>query len=222
VRARTPAAYLVCDCAAVGAVYQPGHGHADALSFELSLRGRRVLVNSGTSQYGENAERTRQRGTAAHNTVVLDREDSSEIWAGFRVARRARVKLRSVTTTPSAAIIEASHDGYRRLPGRNEHRRRWILDERSLRIEDEISGAFDTGAAYFHIHPDVDARLHGATEVSLACDGETLRMVFEGASSIELRSGTWHPRFGVSVPNRCIVASLASATLVTSVIWGAP
>ena len=29
-------------------------------------------------------------GTAAHNTVTIDGEDSSEVWGGFRVARRAR------------------------------------------------------------------------------------------------------------------------------------
>ena len=219
VRARTPTAYLVCDCAAVGADYLPGHAHADALSFELSIGGRRVLVNSGTSQYGADAERQRQRGTAAHNTVVVDGEDSSEIWAGFRVARRANVKIRAVTATSSAVIIAASHDGYRRLPGRNEHRRRWILEEHSLRIQDEISGSFATGAAYFHIHPDVDARPHGKREVLLACAGQTWRMVFEGARSIELRSGTWHPQFGVSVPNRCIVASFAAAQLTTSIFW---
>ena len=222
VQARTAAAYLVCDCAAVGADYLPGHAHADALSFELSLGNRRVFVNSGTSQYGTDAERQRQRGTAAHNTVVVNAHDSSEVWAGFRVARRARVKLRSVTTTPSAVIIEASHDGYRLLPGRNEHRRRWILEEHALHIEDEISGTFATAAAYFHIHPDVDARLHSATEVFLACDGQTWRVVFAGASAIELRSGTWHPRFGVTVPNSCIVASFASALLVTGVFWALP
>jgi uncharacterized heparinase superfamily protein len=192
------------------------------LSFELSLGNRRVFVNSGTSQYGTDAERQRQRGTAAHNTVVVNAQDSSEVWAGFRVARRARVKLCSVTTTPLAAIIEASHDGYRRLPGGNEHRRRWILEEHSLRIEDEIRGTFAAAAAYFHIHPDVDARLHGAAEVFLSCDGQTWRMVFAGASAIELRSGTWHPRFGVTVPNCCIVATFASAMLVSSVIWAPP
>jgi uncharacterized heparinase superfamily protein len=212
----------VCDCAAVGADYLPGHAHADALSFELSLGDHRVLVNSGTSQYGADAERQRQRGTAAHNTVVVNGQDSSEIWAGFRVARRARVKLRTVTSTPRAVIIEASHDGYRRLPGRNEHRRRWTLDDRSLRIEDEISGTFATAATYFHIHPEVDARVHGTTEVQLACNGQSLRMVFEGASSIELRSGTWHPRFGVTVPNRCIMASFARAKLTTTMFWALP
>ena len=219
VRVRTSAAYLVCDCAAVGADYQPGHAHADALSFELSLGEQRVLVNSGTSQYGADAERQRQRGTAAHNTVVLDGQDSSEVWAGFRVARRARVKLHAVTTREDAVTIEASHDGYRRLPGRNVHRRRWILAERSLRIEDEISGTFTTAQAYFHIHPEVEARPDGANQVLLTCDGHSWRMVFAGASTLEVRSGTWQPRFGLAVPNRCIVASFGRATLTTSLFW---
>jgi uncharacterized heparinase superfamily protein len=118
--------------------------------------------------------------------------------------------------------VEASHDGYRRLPGRNEHRRRWILDERSLLIEDEVSGAFTTAEAYFHLHPEVGARLEGTQEVLLSCRGRSWRMVFEGARAVELRSGTWHPRFGVAVANRCIRASFASAALTTSLCWELP
>ena len=78
------------DVGPVGPDYSPGHAHADTLSFELSLFGQRVLVNSGTSCYGLGPERLRQRGTAAHNTVVVDGENSSEVWGGFRVAGRAR------------------------------------------------------------------------------------------------------------------------------------
>jgi uncharacterized heparinase superfamily protein len=77
------------DVAAIGPDYIPGHAHADTLSFEWSLFGQRVLVNSGISEYGVSAERLRQRGTAAHNTVVVNDESSSEVWSGFRVARRA-------------------------------------------------------------------------------------------------------------------------------------
>lgn len=223
VRVRAAGAYLICDCASVGADYLPGHAHADALSFELSLGARRVLVNSGTSQYGTDAERQRQRGTAAHNSVVVDGQDSSEIWAGFRVARRARVNLHAVTSTPLAVTVEASHDGYRRLRGRNEHRRRFTVDDRSLVIEDEISGEFASAAAYFHVYPEVDARAQGASEVLLSgSNGLSLRMVFEGASAVEVRAGTWHPRFGLSVPNRRIVASFSSATLTTSIFWALP
>ncbi len=55
--ARLGPAYLVCDCANVGPDYLPGHAHADTLSFELSLDGRRLFVNSGTSVYGIGPER---------------------------------------------------------------------------------------------------------------------------------------------------------------------
>jgi uncharacterized heparinase superfamily protein len=213
-------AYLVCDCAAVGAEHLPGHAHADALSFELSLAGRRVFVNSGTSQYGSDAERQRQRGTSAHNTVVVDGEDSSEVWAGFRVARRARITRHTVTSTPLATIIDASHDGYRRLPGRNQHRRRWTVDDRSLCIEDEISGEFETAAAYFHLHPEVVARESGTAEILLTrSDGASLRVVFKGAMALELLAGTWHPSFGVVVANTCIVARFSGAALTTRIFW---
>jgi uncharacterized heparinase superfamily protein len=220
VRVCIPPARLICDCAPIGAGYLPGHAHADSLSFELSLGSRRVFVNSGTSQYGTDDERQRQRGTAAHNTVVVDGQDSSEMWAGFRVARRARVKFRSITATPLTVIIEASHDGYRRLPGRSEHRRRFTIGDHSLLIEYEVSGTFGSATAYFHLHPEIDARLQGATEMLLSLDDALrVRMVFTGASAVELHSGTWHPRFGVIVPNRRIVVSFAGPTLSTGIFW---
>ena len=81
---------VIFDAGPVGPDYQPGHAHCDTLSFEASHRGRRILVNSGISTYEPSQERQRQRGTAAHNTVRIDGREQSEIWAAFRVARRAR------------------------------------------------------------------------------------------------------------------------------------
>jgi uncharacterized heparinase superfamily protein len=219
--ARLGSAQLLCDCAPVGPNYQPGHAHADTLSFELTLGGRRLLVNSGTSQYGTGAERTRQRGTAAHNTVVLDGQDSSEVWAAFRVARRARVRLRSARATATGVLIEASHDGYRRLAGHNEHCRRWLLQERALQIEDRISGAFDTAVLHLHLHPDVtDVRRTSVLEVTLTHPGcGPVRMQFEGAASLEVLPGTWHPRFGVALANVSIAARFAGPSLTTRIVW---
>ena len=45
-------AKLLIDIASIGPDYLPGHGHADTLSFEMSLFGKRIFVNRGTSQYG--------------------------------------------------------------------------------------------------------------------------------------------------------------------------
>src|SRR6267378_2144736 len=63
---------VLFDAAPIGPDYQPGHAHADTLSLEVSHRGRRVLVNSGTSTYERGPERAKERGTAAHNTIVID------------------------------------------------------------------------------------------------------------------------------------------------------
>jgi uncharacterized heparinase superfamily protein len=78
-------AVVICDVAPVAPDYLMAHGHADTLAFELSVRGRTVVGNGGTSRYGTSPERVRERGTAAHSTVVVDQEDSSEVWSGFRV-----------------------------------------------------------------------------------------------------------------------------------------
>jgi hypothetical protein len=37
--------------------------------------------------------------------------------------------------------VEAAHDGYRNLPGRPLHRRRWTLRAGELRIDDTVTGA---------------------------------------------------------------------------------
>jgi uncharacterized heparinase superfamily protein len=211
-----PPFYLVCDVAPIGPDHLPAHAHADTLSFEMSFKTRRVFVNSGTSEYGLGAERHRQRGSAAHNTLVLDDEDSSEMWAGFRVARRARVRLIEVRDAASTVSIVGEHDGYRRLRGRNRHRRRWMLTAQELTIEDVVEGRFRSAKCFFHLHPEIQVQRVGGGEVQLRdSHGEQLKMCFEGAALLEVLDSSWHPEFGVALANRCIVATLDGPRLTT-------
>src|SRR6185436_7069489 len=87
VRIQRDPVLVIFDAAPVGPDYLPGHAHADTLSFELSWGDRRVITNSGTSTYSVGPRRAWERSTAAHNTVEIDDENSSEVWGGFRVAR---------------------------------------------------------------------------------------------------------------------------------------
>ena len=219
VRAAAGDACMLCDCAAVGPDHLPGHAHADTLSFELSLGDQRVFVNSGTSLYGGGEERNRQRGSAAHNTVIVDEMNSSEVWGAFRVARRARARIHSIAARPFP-VIEASHDGYLRLHGRNIHSRRWMLDRDSLRIEDRVTGRFERAQARFHLHPNVDARIadHHCVELTMS-NGARMRMNFDGAEAVAVDSGSWHPRFGMAVANRCVVAQFRRDSLTTRMQW---
>ena len=72
----------------IGPSYQPGHAHADTYSFELWKNGKKVIGDTGSSTYIPGKVRSYERSTKAHNTVVIDGQDSSEVWASHRVGRR--------------------------------------------------------------------------------------------------------------------------------------
>lgn len=210
---------LFLDVACIGPDYQPGHAHADTLSFELSLYAQRVFVNSGISQYGEDAERHRQRSTAAHNTVEVDGENSSEVWAGFRVARRARPFALEMFEGPNQILVGAAHDGYQRLPGRVVHRRQWCAGRNDLHIEDQLIGQVAKAIAFFHLHPDVLVQSINTNQCRcLLQGGEVFDVVFEGGG-VELQASTWHPKFGATLPSHCLVVSINSNCLRTNITW---
>ena len=220
IRLQNGEAVLLVDAAPVGPSYLPGHAHADTLSFELSLQGRRVMVNSGTSCYGNGLERQRQRGTTAHNTMVVDGQNSSEVWGGFRVARRAHVQSLNIAETAGGTRVEASHDGYRRLSGRNFHRRMWLLSNESLVIEDEVTGVFDRAEIRFHLHPEITVLEAGVGKVSLRLpDGKMVEVLIQGGNLL-VEQTTWYPYFGVATPNTCLVAVLAGPKIRTIIKWG--
>jgi len=213
-------AVALLDVAPVGPDYLPGHAHADTLSFELSAFGQRVLVNAGTSCYGLGPERQRQRGTAAHNTVLVDGQDSSEVWAGFRVARRARPVGLALEAGPDSLAVRCGHDGYRRLPGQPEHWREWRLEAGSLLVEDRVSGAFGDAQARFHLHPAVAAEVlePGAAGRLRLADGHCLDWRAE-RGTVSVEASTYHPRFGVAEPSQCLVLRLQDAESRIRFTW---
>jgi uncharacterized heparinase superfamily protein len=198
----------ILDVGRIGPDHVPGHGHADVLGFEVSLGNQRVLVDSGTSVYGESSERLRQRGTAAHNTVVVDGQDSSEVWKGFRVARRAHPRDVAVDASREPWTMSAAHDGYLRLPGRVMHRRQWTFGLKSLRVVDRVEGEHRTAQARFHFHPSVEIELRDGREGRLGgLDGWNVGVAIEKGRAW-LEESTWHPEFGRSLRNRCLVVDL--------------
>jgi uncharacterized heparinase superfamily protein len=211
----------ILDVAPVGPDYLPAHAHADTLSFELSLFGQRVIVNSGTSRYGVSPQRERERGTAAHNTVVVDEQDSSQMWRGFRVAKRARPF--GVTAAPGPPlVVRGAHDGYTRLPGRPRHLREWSLQTGRLTIADRLDGGWDRAEGRFHVHPSVRARQTetgngGTVELALP-NGEKVTVSFDGGTA-RLETASWHPEFGRSDPNQCIVVSFERAQVHSILSW---
>lgn len=215
-----PRAVLLLDAGRIGPDYLPGHAHADTLSFELSVDRDRLLVNSGTSCYGWSDERLRQRGTRAHNTVTVEGRDSSEVWGGFRVARRARVLHADVDLSGAAQVTAVgAHDGYMRLPGRPVHERRWHMTGNELVVEDRLT-AHGNAEARFHFHPD--ARVTASDEArsghAITAGGARVHWHVD-AGEPAMEPSTWHPRFGASVPSTCLAVRLVAGRSVLRIQW---
>ena len=220
IRLASATACALLDVAPVGPDYLPGHAHADTLSFELSVFDQRVLVNGGTSEYGAGDVRGSERGTAAHNTVVVNSENSSEVWGGFRVARRACPRDLSINAQGDLVKVACAHDGYRRLRGRPMHRRLWQFSQTSFVIEDQIDGSFDHAFAYFHLHPCIKVSI-GANE-----DGVLhLPQGHKVSVCVELGKAQWiashyAPEFGKRFANQCLKVALGGKGARLRMNWG--
>ncbi len=148
------------DVGNITATYQPGHTHADTFNFELRIDGRPFVVDTGISTYNKTERRQYERGTMAHNCVVVDSQNSSEVWGGFRVGRRATTQL---IMDNGQWIIEAVHDGYGKTC-----RRRLEMKEEAFVVEDWYDGE---AVSYIHLAEGADEK----------------RIAVEGATSIEIK-----------------------------------
>lgn len=206
---------LFMDHAQVGPDYLPGHAHADTLSFELSIADERVFVNSGTSLYGVSDERLRQRQTAAHNTVEVCGQSSSEVWSGFRVARRATATLEEAVECKNYVRLTASHNGYKRLRPKVNHKRSITAKANGLKIEDTLTEKV-SAVFHLHIHPDVTCTRINSRAIQLKSK-KGKKLTFRADSDIELLPTTYHPNFGVTIANKKIVIPFESGCLVTRI-----
>ncbi|MDN3614828.1 heparinase II/III family protein [Vibrio gallaecicus] len=214
-RVKTNEYTLFFDHAKIGPDYLPGHAHADSLSFELSIGKQRVFVNSGTSLYGTSAERVRQRQTAAHNTVSVAGMDSSQVWSGFRVAKRAYARLDKVSTEGQQVQLVASHNGYMQQSPRVTHTRALDCAPDNMVINDALSKEVPA-CFHLHLHPDMDVIKLSDSELKIMHDNELL-CVFVSTEPIVIKDCSWHPEFGKTIANKKIEIVFTSGHLRTEI-----
>ena len=210
--------YVVCDAAPLGPDYQPGHGHADLLSFELSLSGARVVVDGGVSTYAAGPMRDWCRSTRAHNTVEVEGRDSAETWAAFRVGRRGRPRGVVWTAGRDGFELSARHDGYRHLPGRPVHARTFRWRSGSLEIADRIDARRPVRAvARLHFHPDCRLSDRAGGTCTVSFPGGRAGVSWSGWETVA-RDESWYcPAFGVERSNPCLAFSGTAAAVRGSI-----
>lgn len=209
-------AVALLDVAPLGPDYLLGHAHADTLSFELSLGGRRLIVNGGTSCYGLSRQRTQERGTAWHSTVEVAGLDSSEVWSGFRVGRRARI----VQSDVRGWDVVGAHDGYSYLRGAPLHQRCWSFSERGLSVTDTVGPGKHPAVARFHLAPGLSLQLDGSARQWRILDGpRTLAIVDVTCGEAKEADSHYAPAFGRLMSNKTLHVALRNGMAITSWRW---
>lgn len=211
---------LIVDAGPPSVAYNAAHAHCDLLSYELRLAGQPFIVDAGVHGYAADPFREYCRATRAHNTVMFDRREQSEMWSTFRLARRAEAL---------GAAVEGDEQSWRFRGSYRPYYDRHLIHERL--IQRQASGAWvitdvalgETGRqtvhqadSFIHLHPEVSARRVPETGLVIECQAGARRILIEpfgGAGAeitVELLSGVaqeqgWYfPDFGVACPNVAI------------------
>jgi len=197
---------IISDVADIGPNYIPGHGHADALSFELSLFSKRVIVNSGISTYEMGEDRYKQRSTEFHSTITIDNQNSSEVWSGFRVANRAKVFNIKKSEDINSVKFSACHDGYKKFKEGVLHYRHWSVSNNLIKIVDTIEGkGVHKIRSVLPLHPSVKVGNVQGDSISLETSGNKVKINFEGKGKLRVIESHYYPEFGSSIDNKHLI-----------------
>ena len=206
IMARKEKVYLVADVGSVSPNYLPGHAHAETLSFELSLHGKRLFINSGISTYENNSLRHEQRSTNAHNTLCLNSENSSHVWDSFRVAERARISNLCVEQNEKNYHFKARHDGYYKKYG-VYHEREFFLQDNNLVIRDALcgdkKGLYDV-EIFLHVHPSWHIIQEDTQTLSFHQNEKIVYLMLDKKSSCDLLPSHWNFEFNQYMLNQKI------------------
>ena len=191
---------VVFDCGPLGMGSLAGHGHADALSFTLRAFGRDVLVDPGTYDYFSYPQwREYFRGTRAHNTVVVDENDQSEMLGLFLWGRKAQAQCLSWEPSDTGGRVTGEHDGYSTLSDPVIHRRMLELDgpKRELTIRDDIIACKEHNIAIlFHFAEDCVLNPTGRNHYRVDVGPASINIELDTLLQVESFEGSTDPIFG--------------------------
>ncbi len=172
---------LFIDVGNVGPDYQPAHAHSDSFNFELIKGGNPIFVDTGISTYEKNKRRQEERSTDSHNTVEISSQNQTQVWDGFRVARRAKI----INLKEDNLRISASHDGYKRKGF--EHQRVFEWSDYDITIKDVLNKpSLNKAKAHFHLHSSIIKPILKNDKVILS--DRNISISFVGHSKIKLTS----------------------------------
>ena len=182
---------LLASVAGPAPAYTPGHAHADALAFELSVAGERVVTDTGVCEYVPGPHRDASRATRSHATLELDGRDQSELWAAHRVGGRAEVRLVSAAPPHRAEATCRSWFAADAL-----HRRVFEAHVDGIEIIDRVEGPPRPVRSTLPLAPGLEPELSGGTARVRSANGVELVVELPAGLTWAVERLPYMPSFG--------------------------
>ncbi len=192
------------DCGPIG---DGGHGHYDLLNVEISACGKPLIVDSGRFTYAEGDDfnwRHFFKGTAAHNTVVVDRKDQTSYRRGKPKGDAAKAIFIERVSTSNLDVLcgKALSPNYEAVHTRRIffiRNKLWlIVDE----LKGEISHRYDLR---FHLTPPAWNRCTIVeTQANTVVRTPDVALLFERGGDLSIEPGWFAPEYGIKHRAPCI------------------
>jgi hypothetical protein len=170
--------------------YNPGHAHCDALSFELSVAGRRVVTDTGVYEYQSGERRRVARATASHATIEIDGREQSEVWDAHRIGGRADAGL--VKVEPPH-VFEGVCAGF--ATPEVLHRRQIEVTPDAVSIRDTLDAPAPRARLVLPFAPDLEPVLDGSRARVALAQG-TLEIDLPESVRFRVERTPYYPEFG--------------------------
>jgi hypothetical protein len=197
----TPAEFrIIMDVGPLGYNRIAGHGHADALSVLLAFKGDDFLIDPGTYCYNAAPElRHYFRGTAAHNTVMIDDADQSIYGGSFLWLSDVATVMHGFSDDGINVVVEASHDGYLRLDNPVRHFRKLTFNRQTLEVL--VEDRFDCAKSHrcvlhWHFSPECEVREKDAKWLAVRESGMLGIQIEPSDFRVSIVSGKQMPPLG--------------------------
>jgi len=208
--------FILIHCGDIGRKGFGGHGHNDQLSFVLSTAKHDYIIDSGTYAYtSDRTTRHLLRGTAAHNTVVLNGEEQNKIKeeSPFDMENNAKAMCFQWQTDKIQDVFIGKHFGY--TPNIVTREIHYDRIKKQITIADRMKEEADLECS-IHLHPEVKVR----QEKNKVYLNDELMIEYDEEPTIS--KAMYSPQYGVKGETNKITIKKKSNALLTKIYFQTP
>ena len=197
---RTVLVKLIFDCGPLGFGSIAAHGHADSLSFILYAYGLEFFTDPGTYTYiSDSPYRDYFRSTAAHNTIVIDGLNQSQIEGPFLWTQKADSFVKEWVSNEHYDKVAGWHNGYHRLHDPVTHRRviKFEKKQEIITLDDylEMKSSHKI-EQYFHLAPSCDVENTNNNIWKITKAGRKIELIIDNKLNCRVYTGSENPICG--------------------------